>query len=275
MKRKTNAKYKLLFYVPENNTCKCICSLLEKEFSVHRYTNEDPFLEKLRQSLDVDKKSVGIICLNNGDSNKIKEFLRIESFTGSVPVFCCTRELKADFMLQAIRKGIRRFLSPGLKIEIVNSLVNEEIERDILTEFVELSFPGCFARTVYARKILNIIINNFPVRLAEKDMANDLDISIDWLQDRCKKTFLIPYTHLKQTIWVYAALRLLYRTGLDTTTIALQLKYSDLSSMDRDFRKVLGKPPHKMKIELQGANPEKLFDCYYRYKFLSKTHSDL
>jgi len=59
---------------------------------------------------------------------------------------------------------------------------------------------------------------------------------------------------------VYQALRMMDKTGLDNTEIAIQLIYSEESGMARDFRKVIGCSPDEARKRLEMETPEEVLN---------------
>ena len=99
----------------------------------------------------------------------------------------------------------------------------------------------------------------FPQRLGENELAQRLGLSVSWLQKLCRRAFNSNLVGLFRRIRVYQALRMMKYTRLDNTEIALQLNYTEETSMARDFRKVLRLNPKEARNRLTTHSPENLF----------------
>lgn len=82
----------------------------------------------------------------------------------------------------------------------------------------------------HVRRMITEIIQIFPNRISETEMAERLGMRQSWLQKICRKTFSISFQRLRRFIRLYKALRMMKHTNLDNTEIALQLNYSDESN---------------------------------------------
>jgi len=91
-----------------------------------------------------------------------------------------------------------------------------------------------------------------------REFALRLGIDRGWLHKLCKEAFGISLTALLRSVWVHQALRMMQHTTLDNMEIALQLDYSEESSMAREFRKELGYCPTEARTQLIEKSPEEL-----------------
>jgi transcriptional regulator GlxA family with amidase domain len=87
-----------------------------------------------------------------------------------------------------------------------------------------------------------------------------MNLSGRWLQNEFQEAFNASYKDLLRTIWVYQAVKLLQKTDLDNTDIALELNYKELSSMDRDFKTILNLSPNEVREKLGKVTIDKLFE---------------
>ena len=60
----------------------------------------------------------------------------------------------------------------------------------------------------------------------------------------------MPYSQLLRRARVFQALQMMQKTSFDNTEIALELNYTDLTNMARDFRTVLDCSPSKARENL-------------------------
>ncbi len=140
----------------------------------------------------------------------------------------------------------------------IKDVISEAIRRGGLKEFMASCYPGSFAVSPHVRKMIDEIIHAFPHRLHESEMARRLEISRSWVQKLCRQAFGLTFTRLMRRIWVHQALRLMQHTNLDNVEIAVQLNYSEESSLARDFRKELGYNPTEARQRLAEQSPEAL-----------------
>ena len=78
----------------------------------------------------------------------------------------------------------------------------------LLLEFIKNVFPLCFSRNNHTTMIVDILLKNFPSRIACYEMAAMLCISNRRLQKICASSFHITFTRLKRILRVYYALKL-------------------------------------------------------------------
>jgi DNA-binding NarL/FixJ family response regulator len=198
-----NPKYKILFHCLDKNGCRCFRELVNDQFEITVTSKRSTFRESIKKS-DAD---AAVICLTTAGRNTLGEFLKAESYTGYLPVLSCTEKLKTEFINEAVGKGVKRFLSNDMEIKKIIALITDAIKQNELKKFIENKFPGCFERTVYAKKIIDIIIYTFPKRINEDEIAIELKVSKRWMQNECKKAFRITYKKLLRIIWIYQAVR--------------------------------------------------------------------
>lgn len=79
-----------------------------------------------------------------------------------------------------------------------------------------------------------------------------------WLHKLCRRAFGKPPTALLRHHRVHQALGMMKHTNLGNTDIALQLCYSEESSVAREFRKELGYGPIEARLRLTQQTPEEL-----------------
>jgi AraC-like DNA-binding protein len=91
-----------------------------------------------------------------------------------------------------------------------------------------------------------------------REFARRLGIDRGWLHKLCKHAFGKSLTALLRHVRVRQALRMMKHTHLDNTDIALQLCYSEESSMAREFRKELGYGLTEACKRLSQRTPEEL-----------------
>ena len=92
-----------------------------------------------------------------------------------------------------------------------------------------------------------------------EEISGKLNITPRWVQQQTKNAFNTTYKKLTRLMWVYFAVKFLHETNLDNKTIAAELAYTELSSMDRDFRKVLGISPNEVRKKLLFCTPQEVF----------------
>jgi len=144
---------------------------------------------------------------------------------------------------------------------------HEEIRKPspTLKAYLEPCRLGEAVVSPYVRKMINEIVQAFPQPVNEGEMTARLGISRRWLQKLCGKTFGQSYIRLLRRLWVYQALHLMQQTELDNGEIALQLNYTEESSMARDFRKILGYSPGVARMHLGEKPPEELLPPIFNH----------
>ncbi len=156
------------------------------------------------------------------------------------------------------QQGVNRFLCCEWdKTRIVTTIL-EAIRRGGIKEFLETAHPGSLTISPHLRKMADEIVHAFPNRLTENEVAQRLGISRSWLQKFCRSAFKLSFHRLLRRVWVYQALRLMQYTNLDNAEIAMQLNYSEESSMARDFRKELHCSPNAARKTLTSHTPKEL-----------------
>ena len=143
------------------------------------------------------------------------------------------------------------------------TVVNIDIKK-----FFEENFPCNSKDLPYIDKVKDIILKSFPHCCTEEEISEEIKRDKKTVQRMFVNAFGIKYKQLIETLRIYCAIELLYNTSLDNTEIAFLLKYSELGNLDRDFNKVIGITPSKVRAELKILGPSILFKQYYKYKNL-------
>ena len=138
-----------------------------------------------------------------------------------------------------------------------------------LREFIDNHFAGYNKDILYLNEAMNIIEAVLPQSISEEEIAERIKRKKKTVQRIFIKAFGVNYKQLIAAYRIYCSLILLSEARLDITETAIKLNYSDLSSMDRDFKKVLGITPCKVKAELKNTDPDCLYRRYYRKRKLS------
>ncbi len=153
------------------------------------------------------------------------------------------------------------------RFTFLNSYNDYSINIDI-KKFFEENFPCNSKNLPYIDNVKDIILKSFPHCCTEEEISEKIKRDKKTVQRLFINAFGIKYKQLIETLRIYCAIELLYNTSLDYTDIASLLNYSDLSSLDRDFNKVIGLPPGETRRELNNLSPNLLFQQFYRYRKL-------
>ncbi|GEM_PF-6279146 len=121
---------------------------------------------------------------------------------------------------------------------------------------------------LFIDRIKKIITLNFPQKISEHEIAGEFKRTPRWLQVKCKKAFNINYIRLVRALRVYSALKLMTETNENNVEIAERLNYTELSSMNRDFKKELNFYPDIARIKLITMNVDLLFHTFWHRKSL-------
>jgi DNA-binding NarL/FixJ family response regulator len=159
-------RYKLLLYCPDKNGCRCFNELVKDQFKISVVPQRNAFHKRLSRS----KADAAVICLTTSEK-KLDEFREAESFAGYKPVVSCTQKLELSFVTEAAAKGIKRFIYSDMNPVEISNIIVDAIKQNELAEFIEKKFPGCFDRSIYAKKIIDIIIHTFPQRISKNQFA--------------------------------------------------------------------------------------------------------
>lgn len=245
---------KLILYSQEHDDCTCYKNLFNHQFESVITDSEDKFLDQVRST----SADAAVVCFCSAREKDAEEFLRLESLAGPLPSLTCSEEINPDFVRRMTQRGFQRFLSCRMDVQKIRDIIFETIKRGGLKEFLETCCPGSLSASPHVRKMIDEIIQTFPNRINESEMARKLGISQSWLQKICRQAFGKSFPRVMRRIWIHQALRMMQHTNLDNTEIALQLNYSEESSMARDFRKELSYNPTQARQLLADHTPEEL-----------------
>ncbi len=249
---------KLILYSQTLTRCTCYENIFNHEFETVTTHNKVRFKKQI-QTAEAD---VGVICLCSAQDKDLEETMPLESLAGLLPLLTCSENLNEDFVSRMGRRGVQRFITCDMMAEKIRSLVYEAIKYGGLLEYIQFYYLLRGHRTEklspHIDKMIPEIVQAFPQRIPESEMAQRLGISRSYLWKLVKHAFEISYTRLLRRIWVHQALCLMHRTSLDNTEIALQLNYSEESNMARDFRKELNYSPGEARKLLIHHPPEEL-----------------
>ncbi len=211
----------------------------------------------LRKTADINA-DVAVLCFCFAQEKDVEELLRLEALSGPLPVLVCSQTYNPNFIRLAAQRGADHFLLCDMEVEKIQELIFAALRGSGLRGFLESCCPGSLASSPYVGKIINEIAHAFPHRFTTSELSQRLGVTARRLQMICREAFGKPFTHLMRRILVYQALNMMKNTNLDNTEIALQLNYSDESSLARIFRKELGYSATEARKRLAEHSPEEL-----------------
>jgi AraC-like DNA-binding protein len=201
---------------------------------------------------------VAVLCFCSAKEEDAETLSRLHVLLGPIPVLACSKAHNPNFIRLAAQRGVDHFLLCDMEVDKIRQLIFTAIRGTGLRSFLEFCCPGSQTSSPYVNKMIDEIMYTFPHRLKTSELAPRLGITPRRLQMVCRLAFGKTFTHLMRQIWVYHALNLMKNTNLDNTEIAMQLDYSDTSSLARIFRKELGYSPSETRKRLTLYSPEEL-----------------
>src|SRR3990172_8023911 len=162
-------KPKVIVYSYELPDCPCYKKIFA-EFEILLADSEEEFSEKIR-SLSAD---AAVICFCSCSDKDVEKLPLLNALTGPIPLFACLKSSDPDFTFHAGQAGIEDFLQCTGNVEEIRERIHQAIRKAGLKKHLESRYPGCLARSTYSRKITEIIVQNFPQRIKEKDIAKKL-----------------------------------------------------------------------------------------------------
>ena len=250
------SKHRILLFCPEQKKCIYHNFIFNREYEILTANIEEQFFNYLKK-LPVD---VAVICFYSANVKDIEKLLSLDALTGPIPVLACSKDLNPEFIRIAAQRGINRFIVSDMGDDKVKDIIIDAIRNHGLKKFLNDHFLNNNDLSPYICKLIDEIVYNFPHRLNVTESANRLGIDRGWLCKLCKQTCGKSPTSLLRTIWVHQALRMMQHTNLDNLDIALQLNYTEQSSMARDFHKELGCSPSEARVLLTNHSPEELLN---------------
>ena len=245
-------KSKVIAYSNEQADCPRFNKIFA-DFEIIRSDSQKDFFEKIN-SLPAD---AAVICFCSCGEKDAEKLPLMNALTGPIPLFACSKSPDSDFIFHSGQAGIEGFLVCDSNIEEIRERVQHAIRRGGLKRHLESRYPGCLASSIYVHKMIDLIVQKFPQRLKEKDVAESLDISMQWLESLIVKGFGMNYSRFIRRIWVYQALLMMNNTMLSNSEIAEELYWTEETNMGRDFNKELHISPGKArKLLLSGMGPE-------------------
>ncbi|NIV92460.1 helix-turn-helix domain-containing protein [candidate division KSB1 bacterium] len=248
------SKSKLILYSQQLDKCTCYKRILKDEFETNAEHIEKEFLAKTKLGC----ADVAVICLCSAKMRDTDKLLRLAADTSFTPVLTCSESLDPDFIKLAALHGVDGFLCGNMNKEKIRDLIQSEARFGRLRGVLAAWCKENLSCSPNVRKFIIQIIEVFPQRLTEQQMAKRLAVSKRSIQKLCQEAFGIKFTRLMRRVRVHQALRLMKYTDLDNTDIAVQLNYSDETSMARDFRQELGYNPTQARRRLTAQAPEEL-----------------
>lgn len=247
-------KPKLILFSPELPKCPCHNKIFNDEFETSIAATDEIFVANIHD-LPGD---AAIICFCSAREEDVEKVLRLEALAGPMPVVTCSKTLNPEFISKAARRGAARFITCDMDADKIRDIIHDAIGSQGLAEYLESRWPDSMDSSPYIRKLVDEIVSVFPHRMEVWKYAKRLGIDRGWLYKICEEAFGIPLTTLLRIIWIRQALRMMQHTTLDNLEIALQLDYSEESSMAREFRKELGHSPNEARNRLSEQSPEEL-----------------
>lgn len=248
------SKPQLVIYSQEFSKCPCLQAVFNTEFDAEPAGTAEQFLSKIKRF----NPHAAVVCFCSAHEKDAEKLLHLDAISGPLPMLTCSKTLSPDFIAAAAQQGVNHFLCCEWDKTRMATTIFEAIHRGGIKEFLETAHPGSLASSPHLRKIVDEIVRAFPNRLTENEVAQRLGISRSWLQKLCRSAFKLSFHRPLRRAWVYQALRLMQYTNLDNAEIALQLNYSEKSSMARDFRKELLCSPNEARKSLAIHTPKEL-----------------
>ncbi|NIS38498.1 helix-turn-helix domain-containing protein [Candidatus Saccharibacteria bacterium] len=248
------SKPKIILFSQELLNCPCYDTILNSDFETEATASETDFVTRIRR----ENADAAIVCLCSADKEEDELLYRLNPLSGAVPVLSCSRNLTPDFVQMATRQGVNRFLRFGMKREEIQDILFEAIRQGGLREWLEFCCLDRLNLSPHIHRLIEEIVHTFPHRIQASKMAQRLGISRNYLWKLSKQAFGMSFTRLLRRAWIHQALRLMQRTPLDNTEIAIHLNYSEESNMARDFVKELPYSPCKARQLLIRHSSEEL-----------------
>lgn len=248
------SKHKLILFSPELPDCPWHDRIFNDEYETTTANTEEEFFTKINN----EPADAAVICCCSAREEEVENILRLDALTGPIPVLTCSRSLNPEFIRKGAQRGASRFLVCEMELEKIKDIIHDAIRDTGLREYLETRWPDSMDSSPYIVKLIDEIIHVFPHRMKVGEFAARLGIDRGWLYKLCKENFGIPLTTLLRSVWVHQAMRMMQHTNLDNMDIALQLDYSEESSMAREFRKELGYSPTEARAHLTKHSPEEL-----------------
>lgn len=242
---------KIVLFSPDLRRCSCYHGIFQAGFEVYSIETQKEFIKTAKDG----SADAAVVCFCSVTEQEVDNLLPLLSHAAHWPLLTCTKKFDLNFIRLAVQHGADRFLFCTMEAEKIREIIAETIRRGGLMEFIRSSQRST---SPHVRKMIDEVIRAFPHRLHENEMAERLGISRSWLQKLCRQVFGVTFVRLMRRLWIYQALRLMQRTTLDNAEIALQLNYSEESSLARDFRKELGYNPTEARQRLVEQSPEAL-----------------
>lgn len=247
-------KHKLVLFSSELQNCPCYDRIFNSEYETSTANSEREFLNNIHRV----HADAAVICFCSAREKDVEDLSRLNVLTGPLPVLTCSKTLNPEFIRKAAKRGAARFLVCNMEVEKIRDIIHDAIRDDGLREYLAWQWPNSLHSSPYIPKLIDEIIHVFPHRMEVRKFAMSLGIDRGWLYKLCRQAFGRSLTALLRSVWVHQALRMMQHTNLDNIDIALQLNYSDESSMAREFRKELGCSPNEARNRLGEHSPEEL-----------------
>lgn len=248
------AKRKLILYLKELPSCPCYGRIFNTEYETSIAYTEEEFLANIHSA----SADAAVVCFCSAREEDIVNVLRLDALSGPLPVLTCSKTLNPDFIRKAAQRGAARFLVCNMGVEKIRNIIHDAIRDNGLKQYLQSRWSTDSVASLHMSKLIDEIVHVFPHRLPVSGFAERLGIDRGWLHKLCRQTFGKPLIALLRHVWVHQALRMMQHTNLDNTDIALQLCYSEESSMARDFHKELGYGPTAARQRLIRQSPEEL-----------------
>lgn len=239
-------KSKIVLFSPDSACCPRHQSILASHYDVRTTRSEDEFTA----ALSGVRADAAVICLCSGGTQDTEKIRRLHALVGPIPTLICTQTPRLDFVRTAVQCGTQQILICSMHPEQIRYQIDRALRNSGLHEYVEVRWPGSRRQSPLISKFISEVIRSFPQRTDVQSLARRLGIDRGWLYKLCKAAFGLSVVAFMRHIWVHQALHLMQHTNLDNTEIALQLGYSEESSMAREFRKTLGCSPGEVRRRL-------------------------
>lgn len=169
------------------------------------------------------------------DGFQVLDALRSSETTRDIPVIILTARLLSDADLDRCNRGVASVLSKGV-------FSAEETLKHIESALSRQSTLNSATRQLI-RRAVTIIHARFAEPLTREEIANQLNISADYLTDCFRQEFgITPITYIRR-YRIKQACDLLLSTDRSITQISVDVGFADSAHFTRTFIREMGKSP--------------------------------
>lgn len=227
---------KILFLSDDFQITRVLHNVLSSSFSLLSISNLDTLLSMIPQY----RPHLLLIGPYKERKNLIKQIQRLKRNKNCLPIVFVGNRFSSEFIFKLGSLKVDHWIDLNRGLKYLKNKLSEFLNFNIYKINLNLFSIDEKSLSPVILDVINILEKNFPQMKNSMQIARKIRISREHLSRKFKKETGYSFQYFKTCLKVAAAIELMKEGARDISHIALvELDYSNVSNMTRDFQKVV------------------------------------